>query len=163
MTRLAKQYSLSIVIVTMAFACRQKIAKLTPADSAMVKDSAVKLMVNIENDISAKGPAAWLNYFDDSPGFFMASDGKIAFASYPSARKFVLDTLVKIIPRIKLVWSNVKAVALANDAVFIAAGFNEDLTDTKGLTQHTHGYFTAISGLNDGRWKLKNLHWSISH
>ena len=161
--RLAKQYSLFIMIVTMAFACRQKTAKLTPAGSAMVKDSAVKLMTNIENDISAKGPAAWLNYFDDSPGFFMASDGKIAFTSYASARKFVLDTLAKIIPRIKLVWNNIKTEPLANNAVFIAAGFNEDLTDTKGLTQHTHGYFTAIAGPGGNHWKLKNLHWSISH
>jgi len=161
--RFAKQYGPLIIIAIIAFACRQKTGKLSPAENVVIKDSVTKMMVDIQRDVSAKGPTAWLNYFDDSPGFFMASDGKIAFANYQSAKKFISDTLVKIIPHIKLVWNNLKATPLANDAAFVAAGFNEDLTDAMGLTRHTSGYFTAIAGLNGGRWKLKNLHWSILH
>jgi len=47
-------------------------------DSAVVKDSVTALTINIAHDLAAKGPVAWLNYFQDSPDFFMARAACIA-------------------------------------------------------------------------------------
>ncbi len=74
----------------------------TNIDSAVIKDSVTALTVNITHSLAAKGPVVWLNYFQDSPDFFMANEGQLALHNYQSAKAFIRDTLVKSISKINL-------------------------------------------------------------
>ena len=141
--------------------CKSQNAPLSEQDSQMVKDSVSLMMTNIPKALAAKGPAAWLNYFEDAPGFFMASGGDLIFKDYPSAKSFILTTLVKSISKVNLRWSNIRIDPMTPQLAAIGADFHEDLTAVNGTMMPVDGYFTATAGLGNGKWKLKNLHWSI--
>ena len=55
--------------VVLLFSCAPRHGPLTEKDSAIIRDSVVALTAAIARDLSANGPAVWLNYFDDAPGF----------------------------------------------------------------------------------------------
>ncbi|MDP4218787.1 MAG: hypothetical protein Q8927_21540 [Bacteroidota bacterium] len=74
--------------------CTHHHRPFTEQDHGLVKDSVIRLAEAIARDVSSKGPIAWLDYFDDSPGFLMANDGNLAFRDYQTAKKFIQDTLV---------------------------------------------------------------------
>jgi hypothetical protein len=135
--------------------------QFTAGDAARVGDGVASMMKNIENEISAKGPIAWLDYFEDTPGFFMASGGQLALKDYSSAVTFVKNNLVKMMPRIKLRWKDVRIDPLSNDLATAAAGFHEDISLANGKTMSFDGYFTATAHFDGHAWKLRNLHWSI--
>ena len=52
------------------------------------KDSVKKFAESIAKDVSGQGPMAWLQYFKNSPDFFMVSDGQLVFPNYDSAFEF---------------------------------------------------------------------------
>jgi len=158
--------NLSFLLLTMclAISCENSRRHVDfPENSPIVKDGATMLMTFIERDISAKGPVAWLDYFENAPGFFMATDGNLAFKNYPSAKTFILDTLVKNITKINLRWANLKVDPLATDLASVGANFHEELTGRNGKTNSVDGYFTGTAAFTKKGWKLKNLHWSIKH
>src|ERR1700710_2342117 len=97
-----KYCALLFLVVSMLVACKRNHAKLSKEQSALVKDSVSRMAANIAADISKTGPRAWLNYFEDNPDFFMANEGQLVFKDYPSAKAFILNTLVKNISSIKL-------------------------------------------------------------
>ena len=136
-------------------------ATLTATQVSIVKDSATNLMGSIAKDISHDGPIAWLKYFEKSPGFFMASDGQIAFANNDSATAFVQNVLVKNIKQIQLQWSNIRIDALTPTLASIGANFHEELTDFSSKVMPFTGYFTAVAEQTSTGWQLRNLHWSI--
>jgi uncharacterized cupredoxin-like copper-binding protein len=153
-------YILPVIALLFACNCGQK--QLTDEQVSAVKNSVAKLTVNISSDVSVKGPIAWLNYFENSPDFFMASEGQIVFHSYSSAQKFIQDTLVKNISKIKLQWGNVHINVLSAKAASIGSDFHEDIIMTAGNKLiPVDGYFTGIAVLSNNTWKLRNLHWSI--
>ena len=136
-------------------------ATLAGTQVSAVKDSATNLMNSIAKDISHDGPIAWLKYFEKSPGFFMASDGQIAFANNDSATAFVQNVLVKNIKQIQLQWSNIRIDALTPTLASIGASFHEELTDFSSKVMPFNGYFTALAEQTSTGWQLRNLHWSI--
>ncbi len=101
--RLACLLSLSVLL-----ACSHRHRPFIPSDRIGVKDSVVRLLNDVAREVSARGPVAWLDYFDDAPGFSMASDGRLAFRDYPAAKIFILDTLVKMMPGITLHWTDLQ-------------------------------------------------------
>jgi hypothetical protein len=156
-----KCWILSLFAITLIVSCRSNRTKLSTAETDLVRDSVTSLAANIARDISGKGPVAWLQYFENSPDFFMASDGQLALQGYESAKKFILKTLIKSIPAINLKWSHLRIDPLANDLASIGADFHEDLTDATGKTLSYDGYFTGLAHYDGRNWKLRNLHWSI--
>jgi len=130
-------------------------------DSAVVKDSVTALTINIAHDLAAKGPVAWLNYFQDSPDFFMANEGQLALHNYQSAKTFVQDTLVKSISKINLQWSHTRIDVLASNIAAIGSDFHEDITFAWGEITPFDGYFTGVAIKTPKGWKLRNAHWSI--
>lgn len=132
----------------------------TSSVNGEVKKNVGAFMDSIASNISAKGPKAWLDYFENSKEFFMASDGQIAFANIDSARNFVNNVLAKNISSIQLQWSNIRIDSLAKEYASIAADFHEDISDTDGKISRYDGYFTAIGHLTSS-WKLQNVHWSL--
>jgi hypothetical protein len=156
-----KYWILSLIAMSAVISCQSKRAKLSTTDTALVKDSVTLLTANIAGDISGRGPVAWLKYFENSPDFFMASDGQLALQGYKSAKTFILKTLIKTIPGIKLNWKHIRIDPLTNDWASIGADFHEDLTDATGKTLSYDGYFTGLAHYDGHNWKLRNLHWSI--
>lgn len=145
----------------LAVSCKQSPLPLSPAQMEENKEQATAMALNISKDISKNGPAAWLNYFENTPDFFMASDGNLVFKDYESARKFILNTLVKTVPQIKLRWENIKTSVISDDFATLGAAFKEELTDTTGKVLFVTGYFTGTAHKTDDGWKLRNAHWSI--
>jgi len=140
--------------------CKPGHEKFSEAEKTFVKNSVDNLTKNIADDVSKKGPRAWLNYFEDANGFFMANQGKISFEDYRAAKMFILNNLVKNVRRIKLKWNNVRVDPLGPDLASMGAGFHEDITDMSGKTISVDGYFTGLAHYDGIKWKLRNLHWS---
>jgi hypothetical protein len=147
--------SLSILL-----SCSHRHRSLTPSDRNGVKDSVVRLLNDVARGVSARGPVAWLDYFDDAPGFFMASDGRLALGDYPSAKKFILDTLAKKMSGIALHWTDLQVDPLSRRFAAVGADYQETLTMADRKTIVNEGYFTATVCLTRQGWKLHNLHWS---
>jgi hypothetical protein len=142
-------------------------ASCSRADSrATSKESTVegvsKMAAAIARDLHTEGPNAWLRYFGRSPGFFMASDGAIAFPNNDSATVFV-NALAKSTKRIELQWGTLRIDSLAPGVAQLAAPFDEVLTDTAGRDAKFSGYFTGVAVRGDSGWTLRNAHWSLTH
>jgi hypothetical protein len=149
-------------LIAIIFSCNYSRQQLTPEQISGVKKDVTKFTANIANDISTKGPVAWLNYFENSPAFFMASEGQIVFHNYASAQAFIQDTLVKNISKIHLQWSHIRVNPLSTQTAIIGSDFHEDITMTAGnKTIPIDGYFTGTAILNNDGWKLRDLHWSV--
>jgi hypothetical protein len=140
--------------------CHSKNGEHQAAEQAS-KDSASVLMTQIARGVSEKGPVAWLDYFEDGPDFFMASEGGLAFRNYPSAKIFIKNTLVKTIRHIDLRWDNERIDPLTPSIACVAADFHEELTDSAGKTVQEQGYFTGIAEQTSRGWQLRNAHWSV--
>jgi len=116
----------------------------------------------ISRDLHSEGPSAWLRYFGRSPGFFMASDGRLAFPNNDSATVFV-HALATSMKRIELHWGQLRVDSLAPGVAQMAAPFDEVLVDTAGHEAKFSGYFTGVAVRGDSAWTLRNAHWSIVH
>ena len=149
-------------LVTLVFSCNHQQQQLTSEQISNVKTSVTNLTANIAADISSKGPVAWLNYFENSPDFFMASEGQIVFHNYASAQSFIKDTLVKSISKINLQWGKMRINVLNTQLASIGSDFHEDITSLNAnQTVPVDGYFTSTAVLTNAGWKLRNLHWSV--
>jgi hypothetical protein len=152
---------LLLLALSLFVSCKHNQEHLSIKESSQVKDSVSRMTANIARDISNKGPAAWLNYFEDTPDFFMANDGQLVFKDYPSAKAFILNTVVKIIPGIKLRWDHIRIEPLTPELASIGADFHEDQINNVGKTLSYDGYLTGVAHYSGRAWKLRSLHWSI--
>lgn len=81
---------ISMLFISLLSSCRTNDSNnLDKTQANVVRDSVKMMAVNISDDISKIGPAAWLHYFARSPQFFMANEGKLVFPNYDSAVTFV--------------------------------------------------------------------------
>jgi len=142
-------------------ACRPGTVKLDTVERKVIIDSVTTMLTRIEADISNKGPVAWLNYFENATDFFMASDGQLLFKDYPTAKGFILNTLVKRIAKVKLGWDHIRVDPLTPEFASVGADFHEDLTAPNGSVLSVNGYFTGTARHSVGGWKLRNANWSI--
>jgi hypothetical protein len=142
-------------------ACKSDKHPLTAQDSIAVTDSVKLLVNNISQNLGIKGPVIWLDYFDNSPQFFMAADGQLSFTNYQSAKAFIRDTLVKNMSKIMLKWNGLRVDPLTRQFAAIGSNFHEDITLTNRQVLSFDGYFTGIAILTPQGWKLKNAHWSM--
>jgi hypothetical protein len=150
----------SCIAASSLFSCGQNNNTLTDAQSQEVRDSVLKLADMTAKGISTKGPIAWLDYFEDSPGFFMASDGSLALPDYKTAASFIKTRVVKAMPKITLKWSAIRVDPLTSQIAVMAAGFHEDVTDPTGKLTPYDGYFTALVNKTAKGWKFRDEHWS---
>ena len=153
-------FCFSLFIYSSITSCNDQTRSLTQNQSETVRDSVKQMMNSISKDLSDKGPVAWLQYFENSPGFFMASDGLLVFPGRDSAESFINNTLVKQIQKIDLQWSNIQIDPLSLTLAGVAANWHEVLTDFANNKTAETGYFTAIAENTSTGWKLRNAHWS---
>ena len=116
---------------------------------------------HIVSDLSVKGPIAWLDYFEDNPGFFMAVEGGLAFKDYQSANRYIRDTLVKTFRQISLQWDHLRIDPLTPNLASIGAGFHEEIIDSSGRKLSQGGYFSALAEKTFRGWQFRNVHWSM--
>ena len=133
---------------------------LTSAQKQMIEGDVRRFMLGVAHDVSAEGPVAWHQHFADSPAFFMAVDGQLAFANSEAAAAGT-DSFARTIQHIELHWGDeVRVDALNADFAVVATPWTEVQTDLKGHAVTTGGFFTAVAEKRDGQWRFRDAHWS---
>src|SRR5260370_41280997 len=62
---------------------------LDAAHAVALTDSVRAFVGTVARGVSRDGPAAWRGYFEDSPAFFMASEGQLVFPTSDSATRAI--------------------------------------------------------------------------
>jgi hypothetical protein len=132
---------------------------MTPEARRAVEDGARKFMEDVATAVTAEGPSAWRHEFANRPEFFMASDGELVFADGATAAKGI-DALAQTLPKISLNFTDLRADALTPELAVVGAAYAEVQEDGQGLSHTDRGYFTGTAQLSEGRWQLRNAHWS---
>lgn len=151
---------LPVLAFCMMVNCREKVVTDSPNQLVAVKDSVQMMAESIAQNVSQNGPTEWLKVFENTPNFFMANDGQLAFANYDAASTFINNILIKSISKIVLHWSNVRIEPFTTDLASFSANYKETITDFAGHTTNFEGYFTSIAKHTNQGWKLHNVHWS---
>lgn len=134
--------------------------RLSPERKAAIEDAVRRFASKVAQDVTQEGPAAWRKEFSDSPAFFMASDGQLAFASGQAAAQGI-DQLTRTIKQIELRWgSDLRVDALTEDLAMVAASWHEFRVDMQGHRVEDSGYFTGLVEQRQGQWRFRNVHWS---
>jgi hypothetical protein len=141
--------------------CSEYTDSLSQKQNSIVRINVTQLVESIAKNVSDKGPVAWLFYFEDSPDFFMASEGQLKFENKESAAIFINNTLIHSISKIKLQWNTIRIDPLTRKLAGIGSFFHEDIVSSDGKKVHVDGYFTGIAHLTSHGWKLRNAHWSV--
>ena len=115
----------------------------------------------IAHDVTQQGPSAWRRHLADSPAFFMASEGRLVFPDSATA-KAAVQYLERTIKHIELTWGNdLRVDPLTPDLAIIGSSYHEIRVDNAGHTVDESGFFTATAENKNGRWQLRNAHWSV--
>jgi hypothetical protein len=158
-----KSGMLILAMSWLALACHTNPTPLDEKESKLVTDSVRQMVSGLTNELSVKGPVAWLDYFEESPDFFMGADGQLAFKDYQAGKTYVEDTLRKAIVKINLQFNQLRIDPLTSGLASIGAGYHEDLLDSAGKMIHADGYVTALVRHTPQGWKFENLHWSMNN
>jgi hypothetical protein len=150
-------FLLSCILIS----CNNNKEPLTAKEFIVVQDSVRRMTELIARDVSREGPVAWLRYFENSSGFFMASEGQLVFPNNDSATSFIRNKLVKSINKINLRWNNLRIDPLTPKLAGISAAFHEEITGFDGRKKPEDGYFTGIAQQTRKGWQLRNAHWSL--
>lgn len=153
--------SLIALMLYVLASCNHESVSLTSKEFLEIKRNVSLTADSISKNVSDKGPAAWLQYFERTPQFFMASEGQLAFPNNEAAKTFIINNLVKSIRKIELHWSNIHIDPLTDKFANMAANFHEEIVDSSGKISAMNGYFTAVMHRTAQGWKLHNMHWSI--
>lgn len=154
-----------LVATLLAAACGSRsgdASSMTPARTAAVEENVRAFAATVARDVTAGGPAAWRRHFEDTPAFFMASEGRLAFPNSQSATAGIQD-LARSIKRIELHWGDdLRIDPLAPDLAMVAAPWREIQVSASGERVEQAGYFTGLAEYRNGRWQFRNAHWSVA-
>ena len=133
---------------------------MTPAAREVVQRDVRAFMAEVASTVSAQGPAGWRQAFADGPEFFMASDGQLVFADGASADRGI-EALTHTLPKITLSFgADLRVDVLTPAFAVIGASYEELQGDARGAEHTVRGYFTAVAERHQGRWQLRDAHWS---
>jgi hypothetical protein len=133
---------------------------LTAGSAAAVESGVRDFMRQVAHDVTQDGPAAWRKCFADVPAFFMAVNGKIAFASGAEAIGG-LPQIATAIKQIELKWGDdLRVDPLAPDLAVVGAAYHEIQVWADGRRVEDNGYFTGVVQYREGRWQFRDCHWS---
>jgi hypothetical protein len=134
---------------------------LDAAHAAAISDSVRAFATSVAQGVSRNGPAAWRGYFEDSPAFFMASEGQLVLPTSDSATR-VIEGLAQRIVRIELRWGEgLRVDPLGPGLAMVAAPYTEVRVDRAGRRVEEAGYFTGIAEHGAPGWQFRNAHWSV--
>ena len=149
-------------VVLVACAGAAPPARLPAAEALTVTNGVRAFMSTVADGVTRRGPAAWQDYFEDTPAFFMASEGRMVFENADAATQGIKE-LTKSIAHIALRWGDpLRVDPLTSTLAMVAAPYHEDLTDAGGHQVVEDGYFTALAELGPKGWRFRNAHWSVA-
>ena len=158
--RQAGVWTIAIALAATADCGVRRDQPMTTSESEAVIREVRAFGEDVARDVTKDGPAAWAKYFADAPGFFMAVDGKLEFVNGMAAQT-ALPQIVRAMPHIELHWGEgMRVDALAPGLAMLAAPYHEVRVDAAGKRTEEEGYFTGLAEQRDGRWQLRNAHWS---
>jgi hypothetical protein len=138
---------------------------LTPARRIAVEDSVRRFAAAVAHDVTQEGPMAWQKYFADSPDFFMAVNGQIAFPNGQAAAHAIPE-IARLFKHIELRWGDdLRLDVLTENLCDVAVSYTEviDPQPAAESMRGTHnGYFTGLVENRNGQWQFRNAHWSES-
>ena len=131
-----------------------------PDGTASVDQAVRAFMRTVSDTVTSDGPMAWIKYFDASPAFFMAVNGQMAFPN-PAAAREGTRKFAETIRHIELKWGDdLRVDALTSEFAVVAVSWREIQVDTAGHSVTETGYFTGLVEYREGRWRLRDAHWS---
>lgn len=151
-----------LTVAYMVFiSCQNKNGQVNEKELLAVRDSVTQVANNIAKAVSAKGPIAWLDYFENAPGFFMASDGALVFGSYAEGRSKIIKSINRAFASISLKWESYKIDPFTKDYAAFGAAFKEDIVLVNKQQMAISGYVTATVHFDGTRWRIRNMNWAI--
>lgn len=153
--------ALAFLIVT---CCHSGIGQATellpPSRAATVRQGVQEFMQIVARDVTRGGPVAWCKYFDTNPEFFMAVNGKLAFASGADAQKGTQE-FAHTIHSIELKWGkDFRVDPITPGLAVVGVSWREVQVDNANHSTEEAGYFTAVAQYQKGHWKFRDVHWS---
>lgn len=165
---LCRAGALALAVVAGGCAIGYRVAPapgLSSGDSAAITAGVRQFAQVVARDVTREGPSAWRRHFADVPSFYMAVDGRLAFADSASATTGIQD-VARSINQIELSWGDgMRVDPLAPGLAAFAAPYHEVLSYTTGRRVDASGYFTAVAEYHrdaggGARWQFRNAHWS---
>jgi hypothetical protein len=136
---------------------------LTPARRAAVENDVRRFVSNVAHDVTQEGPLAWRRHFSDSPSFFMAVNGQLAFANGHAAAQAIPE-IARQYKRIELRWGDdLRLDPLTENLCVVAASYTEVIElqpGAEGPRGTQSGFFTGLAEHRNGQWQFRNAHWS---
>jgi len=158
--RIAKWASLGVALMS-AVMCGDA-QELSASRAAAVEQSVRAFAKIVAHDVTEEGPTAWRKHFADTPSFFMASDGRLAFKDSASATAGIRG-YAPTIRHIELQWGDdLRVDPLTADLAVMAASWHEIRVSTSGERIDERGFFTAVVEHRGGRWQFRDAHWSVA-
>jgi len=152
--------ALGFSIFTLPLHPAAKSQSLSPSQSSAVESAVTTFLQSVARDVTHDGPLAWHKYLEDSPAFFMAVNGAIAFPDSAAAKAGV-DAFAPTIQHIELKWGDdLRIDPLTPSLASVAASYHELQVPKSGAPQTEDGFFTGTAELREGRWQFRNAHWS---
>jgi hypothetical protein len=152
--------TLALIAVALAGAASAAPAPLTPAERAAVSADVRAFMLKVASEVTQHGPTAWRAQFSQTPQFFMAVNGALAFADSAAASRGIA-ALPGIIQSIELKWGDdLRIDPLTAQFAVVASSYYEMQTHPDGTRTADRGYFTAVAERGAPGWTLRDAHWS---
>jgi hypothetical protein len=158
---MSRSAALAVSLAVGAVICAACGDAAAPVDAVAMDRDVRAFMQQIADDITRVGPSAWRQHFADSPAFFMASEGQLAFPDSAAATR-AIEQLAKTITHIELRWGRaIRVDPLGPGLAAVAAPWEEVTIDAAGKRVEDGGYFTGVAERRADRWQLRNAHWSV--
>lgn len=130
---------------------------LTAAQAASVSKGARAFAEEVASEVTNEGPSAWLRNFEQGPSVLMASDGR---RLSPDA----IQALSRTMSHIELNWgSDLRVDPLTPGLAVLAGSYREVQFRSGGERTEVSGFFTGLAEQQEGRWRFRNAHWSVTH
>lgn len=137
-------------------------ASFTEARKVAAEQEVRQFAAAVSRDVTEKGPVAWDKHLEDSPAFFMASEGKLIFPDRQAARTGI-DEFTHTIQHIELTWGeDLRVDALTPEFAIVASSWHEVWSDKEGHQTTENGFFTGLAEHHNGQWQFRNAHWSVA-
>lgn len=134
---------------------------LTPERAAAIQQDVRAYAGTIAHDVTTEGPSAWRKHFEDSPAFFMASEGQLVFPNSAFATQ-AIQGLAQNVKQIELTWGDdLRVDPLTPQFAVVGTSYHEIRVETSGKRIDERGYLTATAENTNGRWQLRDAHWSV--
>ena len=157
---------MAMMVLVLAAGCANRKAPFAGTASseqqrASLEQGVRQFVAQVGQDVSREGPSAWRKEFANGPEFFMASDGKLAFANGQAAIEGI-GGLTQMIKRIELHWGDdLRVDMLTPTRAVVGTSWQEEREDAEGHHVKQSGYFTGVVEQRGGKWVFRDAHWSV--